>query len=125
MSARSMCSSMNQTILSGAAANGVPWKYFDLGHGLCANPFYEQCPHRMACARCPFYRPKPSTLEANAEGAAHLRNMTQMQQALTLTDDELAAVTEGAELLQALVDKLKDVPTPGGPTPHERKAGVS
>jgi hypothetical protein len=108
-----------RTILSGAAANGVPWKYFDLGHGLCANPFYEQCPHRMACARCPFYRPKPSTLEANAEGAAHLRNMTQMQQALTLTDDELAAVTEGAELLQALVDKLIDVPTPGGPTPRQ------
>jgi hypothetical protein len=25
-----------QTILSGAAASGVPWKYFDLGHGLCA-----------------------------------------------------------------------------------------
>src|SRR6266851_1762675 len=97
----------------------------DLGHGLCANPFYEQCPHRMACARCPFYRPKPSTLEANTEGAAHLRKMTRMQQALTLTDDELAAVTEGADLLQALVDKLKDVPTPGGPTPHERRAGAS
>ena len=55
----------------------------------------------------------------DAEGAAHLRNMTQMQQALTLTDDELAAVTEGAELLQALVEKLTDVPTPGGPTPRQ------
>lgn len=108
-----------QTIVSGAAANGAPWKYFDLGHGLCANPFYEQCPHRMACARCPFYRPKPSTLEANAEGVVHLTEMTRMQQVLTLTDDELAAVTEGAELLQSLVDKLKDVPTPGGPTLHQ------
>ena len=113
-----------QAILNGAAANGVPWKYFDLGHGLCANPFYEQCPHRMACARCPFYRPKRSTLDANAEGAAHLRNMTQMQQALTLTDDELAAVTEGAELLQALVDKLIDVPTPGGPTPRQLESNA-
>ncbi len=49
-----------------------------------------------------------------------------MQQALTLTDDELAAVTEGAELLQALVDKLTDVSTPGGadagPT---RKSGLA
>jgi hypothetical protein len=45
--------------------------------------------------------------------------MTRMQQILTLTDDELAAVTEGAELLQALIDRLKDVPTPGGPTPRE------
>ena len=108
-----------QTILSGAAATGAPWKYFDLGHGLCANPFYEQCPHRMACARCPFYRPKPSTLEANAEGATRLRQMTRMQQALTLTDDEVAAVTEGAELLQSLVDRLKAVPTPGGQTPRQ------
>jgi len=73
----------------------------------------------MACARCPFYRPKPSTLEANAEGAAQLTQMTRMQQAFRLTDDELAAVTEGAELLQSLVDRLKDVPTPGGPTPRE------
>ena len=83
------------------------------------HPLYEQCPHRLACARCPFYRPKPSTLQANAEAVTHLRQMTQMQQVLTLTDDELAAVTEGAELLQALVDKLKDVPTPGGPTPRQ------
>ena len=58
-------------------------------------------------------------LEANAEGVAHLKQMTRMQQILTLTDDELAAVTEGAELLQALIDRLKDVATPGGPTPRE------
>jgi integrase len=108
-----------QTILSGAAANGEPWKYFDLGHGLCANPFYEQCLHRLACARCPFYRPKASTLEANAEAVAHLRHMTRMQQTLTLTADELAALSEGADLLQALVDKLRDVPTPGGSTPRQ------
>jgi hypothetical protein len=42
-----------------------------------------------------------------------------MQQVLTLTDDELAAVAEGAELLKALVDRLKDIPTPGGPTPRQ------
>ena len=67
-------------------------KHFDLGHGLCANPFYEQCPHRLACARCPFYRPKASTLEANTEAVVDLRQMTRMQQALTLTNDELAAL---------------------------------
>ena len=111
-------------ITSGAAAQGAPWKYFDLGHGLCANPFYEQCPHRLACARCPFYRPKPSTLEANAEAVAHLQQMTRMQQSLTLTEDELAALTEGADVLQALVDRLKDVPTPGGPTPRQLQDDV-
>ena len=55
----------------------------------------------------------------NAETVTHLRQMTQMQQTLTLTDDELAALSEGADLLQALVDKLRDVHTPGGPTPRE------
>jgi len=73
----------------------------------------------MACAKCPLYRPKPSMLEANAEGVAHLTQMTRMQKVLTLTDDELAAVTEGAELLRALVERLKDVPTPAGPTPRQ------
>ena len=43
--------------------------------------------------------------------------MTRMQQALTLTDCELVAVTEGAELPQSLVNRLKDVPTPSGQTP--------
>ena len=48
---------------------------------------------------------------ANTEALVHLQQMTRMQQALTLTNDELAALTEGADLLQALVDKLEDVPT--------------
>ena len=45
--------------------------------------------------------------------------MMRMQRVLTLTDDELAAVTEGAELLRGLVERLKDVPTPAGPTPRQ------
>jgi hypothetical protein len=31
--------------------------YYDLGHGLCANPYWHQCPYRMACVRCPMYVP--------------------------------------------------------------------
>jgi hypothetical protein len=38
----------------GTAAKGAPWQYFDLGHGFCTYSFFEQCPHRMACARCDF-----------------------------------------------------------------------
>jgi hypothetical protein len=30
-----------------------------LGHGFCTYTFFEQCPHRMACARCDFYPRKP------------------------------------------------------------------
>jgi len=38
----------------GAAAHGTPWQYFDLGHGYYTYSFFEQCPQRMACARCDF-----------------------------------------------------------------------
>jgi len=50
----------------------------------------------------------------------HLRQMRQMQQALTLTDDELAALSEVADLLGALVDKLCDLARLGGPTRESR-----
>ena len=45
-------------VARGAAAAGEPWQYFDLGHGYCTYTFFEQCPHRMACARCDFYTPE-------------------------------------------------------------------
>jgi hypothetical protein len=48
-------------VTSGEAATGAPWQYFDLGHGYCTYTFFEQCPHRMACARCDFYTPKASS----------------------------------------------------------------
>src|SRR5205814_2618267 len=48
------------SITSGAAANGSPWRYYELGHGWCSYEFFEQCPHRMACARCDFYIPRDS-----------------------------------------------------------------
>jgi hypothetical protein len=45
-------------VASGAAASGEPWQHYDLGHGYCGYTFFEQCQHRMACARCDFYTPK-------------------------------------------------------------------
>ena len=38
-------------VQNGAAASGQAWQYYDLGHGFCTYSFFEQCPHRMACAR--------------------------------------------------------------------------
>jgi hypothetical protein len=49
-----------ETILSGGAANCESWKYYDLGEGFCTYDFFARCPHRLACARCPFYLPKDS-----------------------------------------------------------------
>ena len=64
-----------EAVQSGAAASGTPWQYFDLGHGYCTYNFFEQCPHRMACARCDFYVPKASTraqlVEAKGQPPAH------------------------------------------------------
>src|SRR5260370_21120009 len=90
-------------VLSGAAARGEPWKYYDLGHGYCANTFWAECKHRMACARCPFYRPKDSSMEQLIEGMSNLVHMLEYVQ---LTEDEKALVTEGIELHQALIETL-------------------
>jgi hypothetical protein len=105
-----------EAVLSGVAANGTPWKYYDLGHGFCTNPFWAQCAHRMACARCPYYCPKDTTYDQLLEGKANLVRMLEFVQ---LTDDEQQLVTDGIELHQALIEKLADVPTPAGLTPRE------
>ncbi len=45
-------------------------KHYDLGHGYCTYDFFDQCPHRMACARCSFYVPKDSSRALLLEGKA-------------------------------------------------------
>lgn len=105
--------------MSGAAARGEPWKFYDLGHGYCTNPFWADCAHRMACARCPYYCPKDSWREQLVEGQANLVRLLEFVQ---LTEDEKLLVNEGIELHQALIENLADVPTPAGPTPRELAA---
>jgi hypothetical protein len=102
-------------VTSGAAASGSPWQFFDLGHGLCTYTFFEQCPHRMACARCDFYVPKASTKGQllKAEG-----NLQRMLVEIPLTEDERAAVEDGQDALSRLLAGLTDVPTPAGPSPR-------
>lgn len=106
-------------VRNGAAARGEPWKYYDLGHGYCLNDFWSECKHRMACARCPFYRPKESLAEGLLEGQANLLRMLEFVQ---LTEEEKLLVTEGVDLHQALIERLADVPTPAGLTPQELEA---
>jgi integrase len=57
------------------AAAGEPWQYYDLGHGLCSYTFFEQCPHRMACAKCDFYTPKNSSKAQLLEAKDNLQRM--------------------------------------------------
>jgi integrase len=105
-----------EAVQSGAAATGTPWQYFDLGHGYCTYNFFEQCPHRMACARCDFYLPKVSTRAQLVEAKGHLQRMLT---AIPLTDGERAAVEDGAAAVEQLLERLADMPTPAGPTPRE------
>lgn len=103
-------------ITSGAAAAGKPWKFYDLGHGYCTYDFFAKCPHRMACAKCDFYAPKGSTQAQILEAKA---NLERMQAVMQLTEEERAAVDDGLVALVRLEGRLKDVPTPAGPTPRE------
>ncbi|MBN9748554.1 transposase [Amycolatopsis sp. A1MSW2902] len=103
-------------VTSGEAANGQPWQYYDLGHGFCTYTFFEQCPHRMACARCDFYTPKNSSKGQLLEAKENLQRMLAN---VPLTEDEQAAVDDGQAALDRLLERLVDVPAPDGATPRE------
>ena len=98
------------------AADGQPWRFYDLGHGYCTYDFFDQCPHRMACAKCAFYRPKGSAAALFVEGKAGL---LRLKQDMPLTEAEAAAVEDGVIAFDQLLTQLADVPTPAGPTPRE------
>jgi hypothetical protein len=112
-------------VRSGRAVN-EPWKFYDLGHGYCAYDFFDQCPHRMACAKCSFYLPKHSSQAQLVEGKS---NLVQLRQEKPLSEAEVAAVDDGIDAMENLLGKLADVPTPSGPTPREirgeRNAGAA
>lgn len=96
-------------ITSGAAASGTTWHYYDLGHGWCSYEFFDQCPHRMACARCDFYVPKES--DRGLWLQTH-DGLLKLLQEIPLSDEERAAVDGDVQALDRLLDQLKDVPTP-------------
>jgi len=109
-------------IKSGAAAAGEPWRFYDLGHGYCLYDFFDQCPHRMACAKCSFYRPKGSIHAQLLEGKT---NLLHMLQEIPLSEEERAAVEDGVEAMEKLCRQLADVPTPAGPTPNQLVIGCN
>ena len=94
-------------ITTGAAGGGGPFEFYDLGHGYCSYTFFEQCPHRMACARCDFYIPKASS-EAQLLEAKH--GLQRMLVQIPLTDDERAAVEGDQDAVDRLLDHARDGP---------------
>jgi hypothetical protein len=89
------------TILTGAAAaGGQPWKYYDLGEGWCTYNFFAKCPHRLACARCPFYLPKESH---RGQLLAVKDGIQPMLEELQHTDEERAALEGDRDAVAALL----------------------
>jgi integrase len=109
-------------VASGQAEAGEPWQHYDLGHGWCSYTFFEQCQHRMACAKCDFYIPKNSSRAQLLEAKANLQRMLI---AIPLTDDERAAVDDGQEALDKLLERLADTPAPDGSTPRQLACGAA
>ncbi len=104
-------------ITNGHAGNGGrPFEFYDLGHGYCSYSFFEQCPHRMACARCDFYLPKQSSQAQLLEAKDGLQRMLVQ---IPLTDEERAAVEGDQDAIDRLLTGLIDTPTPAGDTPRQ------
>ena len=104
-----------EMVRNGRAAN-EPWKFYDPGHGYCTYDFFEQCPHRLACAKCDFYMPKESSSALLLGGKRHLLRLLQE---IPLGESEQVAVEEGITAYEGLLAKLADLPSPSGKTPRQ------
>ncbi len=109
---------IDQSAIRRGVADNEPWKYYDLGHGYCTYDFFDQCAHRMACAKCSFYLPKDSSAASLLEGK---QNLLRLRQRIPLLDSEIAAVDDGVQAFDALLKALEAVATPSGPTPADIK----
>ena len=105
-----------EAVLSGAAQDGAPWKFYDLGHSYCTNAFWSTCPHRMACVGCSFNLPKASAKAMAVEARA---SVTQLLEEVPLSPDERAAAASDVTALDGMLAKLEDVPALDGRTPRQ------
>lgn len=109
----------HDAVVSGDAARGAPYKFYDLGDSYCTNPFWSTCPHRMACARCDFNLPKASARGLALEARGSLQRLLEE---VPLTDDERAAAEGDEAAVRGLIAKLDGEPTPDGRTRDEIEA---
>ncbi|MCG7398932.1 tyrosine-type recombinase/integrase [Pantoea sp. ACRSC] len=79
-----------------------PAIYYDLGDSYCMNPFWSNCPHRMACIGCDFNLPKQSARGLLLESKASVKRYLEE---VPLTVDERAIVEGDTEKLEAALRK--------------------
>ncbi|MEY8773022.1 tyrosine-type recombinase/integrase [Erwinia sp. ACCC 02193] len=79
-----------------------PAIYYDLGDSYCMNPFWSNCPHRMACIGCDFNLPKQSARGLLLESKASVKRYLEE---VPLTVDERAVVEGDTEKLEAALRK--------------------
>jgi len=79
-----------------------PAIYYDLGDSYCMNPFWSNCPHRMACIGCDFNLPKQSTRGLLLESKASVKRYLEE---VPLTVDERAVVEGDTVKLEATLRK--------------------
>jgi hypothetical protein len=106
----------HEAVLSGAARDSAPWKFYDLGHSYCTNAFWSTCPHRMACVGCSFNLPKAS---ARAMAVEAMTSVTRLLEEVPLSPDERAAAEGDMTALDGMLAKLRDTPALDGRTPQE------
>ena len=109
---------VDQDTLKQAVCDGEPWRFYDLGHGLCSYEFFDQCAHRLACARCDFYRPRESSIVQLLDAKT---NILRFLQEIPLTDEERCIVNGDLIAIDRLTAKLAHRPTPSGQTPNETR----
>jgi hypothetical protein len=91
-----------------ADANGEAKVYYVLGdHGLCGNPDWATCLYRMACLKCPFFIPKD-----RAQLIAAYTTVKRFMEIVELSDEELAAVQEDHDKLEAAVERTQLLSAP-------------
>ena len=103
-------------VQSGAATEGEPFLYYDLGHGYCTYDFFDQCPHRMACVRCSYYRPLEQMRQHWKEART---NLEYYLEEIPLTEAEQHVIEGDLEAVNELYEALANVPTPSGRIPRE------
>ena len=101
----------------GGRARASPGGSTTSGHGYCTYDFFDQCPHRMACAKCAFYRPKGSSQPPNCSRAR--RTCCGCGRSSRSPRRSAPRWRTVCRHMERLLAQLADVPTPAGPTPQQ------